>query len=135
MLNELDSLSEKITRLLRLVDSNRQTQTDRDAQLSRMRVERDEALTASHALRAERDALRQERDSLLAKIEDAQIKLNAILEKLPTPRDRSVVQHADGLAGVVPTTDDAHHPDHHEATSAETLAEQEPHVEGESYER
>lgn len=135
MLNELDSLSEKINRLLRLVDTNRQTQTDRDAQLSRMRVERDEALTASHALRAERDALRQERDSLLAKIEDAQIKLNAILEKLPTPRDRSAGQHADGLVGVVPAADDTHHPHHHEATGAEALAEQEPHVEGESYER
>ncbi|WP_347556099.1 ATPase [Robbsia sp. KACC 23696] len=133
MLNELDSLSEKITRLLRLVDNNRQTQADRDAQLNRMRVERDEALTASHALRADRDALRQERDALLAKIEDAQIKLNAILEKLPTPRDRGGVQHAndDGLnqAG------DAHHPNHHEATGAEALAEQEPHVEGESYGR
>ncbi|KKB65125.1 hypothetical protein WM40_00080 [Robbsia andropogonis] len=129
MLNELDSLSEKITRLLRLVDSNRQTLGDRETQLNRMRVERDEALTANHALRAERDALRQERDTLLAKIEDAQVKLNAILEKLPPPRDRNAAQQD----GADARADGNTH--HHDAAGAEVMAEQEPHVEGESYGR
>ena len=86
MLNDLDSLSENINRLLQTVQASHSALAEREGQLSRVRVERDEALTSTYALRAERDKLREERDALLSKIEDAQVKLNAILEKLPPPR-------------------------------------------------
>lgn len=86
MLNDLESLSDNINRLLHTVEASRGALVDREAQLARVRGERDEALTAALSLRAERDRLRDERDALLAKIEDAQVKLNAILEKLPAPR-------------------------------------------------
>ncbi|MCY0387443.1 ATPase [Robbsia sp. Bb-Pol-6] len=86
MLNDLESLSANINRLLHSVEAGKGALADREAQLARVRGERDEAMTAALALRAERDRLRDERDALLAKIEDAQVKLNAILEKLPVPR-------------------------------------------------
>ncbi|MGI4860437.1 MAG: ATPase [Janthinobacterium lividum] len=92
MLNDLESLSENINRLLHSVEASKGALAEREAQLVRVRGERDEAMTAALSLRAERDRLRDERDALLAKIEDAQIKLNAILEKLPVPR---AVEHGE----------------------------------------
>lgn len=146
MLNELDSLSENINRLLQSLESSRSALVERDGQLARVKVERDEALTTNRALRAERDALREECDSLLAKIEDAQIKLNAILEKLPRPRTATGDAAAEGLqagehAHAVDTQAEEH--DHlahpltesavdHAADHGTDIAH---HAEGETYER
>ena len=118
MLNELDSLSENINRLIHLVEGSRHTLAERDAQLARAKVERDEALTSNSTLRAERDKLRDERDALLSKIEDAQVKLNAILAKLPPPRVSPDAQ-----------------PDTDEALAHEDGVEHHQHAHGETYER
>jgi len=152
MLNELDSLSENINRLLQSLESSRGALAERDGQLARARVERDEALTTNRALRAERDALREECDSLLAKIEDAQIKLNAILEKLPRPRtlagdaadggtnvdsaQTSADTSTDTSANVASHTDEQ---DHHAHSLTESVVDHAAahahHAEGETYER
>lgn len=121
MLKDLESLSENINRLLHTVEAGKGALVEREAQLMRVRGERDEAMTAALSLRAERDRLRDERDALLAKIEDAQIKLNAILEKLPVPR---AAEHGG--------------PARHGgfAAAAEPLTEPHAqHAEGETYER
>jgi len=130
MLTELDSLSENINRLLQIVEGSQGALAEREAQLARVRVERDEALTTSRALRAERDTLRDERDALLAKIEDAQIKLNAILEKLPPPR--ASLDTTDGVTAAL--DDEASHVTHEGAADpdADHAAQ---HAEGETYER
>lgn len=132
MLTELDSLSENISRLLQIVEGSQGALAEREAQLARVRVERDEALTTGRALRAERDTLRDERDALLAKIEDAQIKLNAILEKLPPPR-----APLDATEGVTVADDESTHVTHEGAEDpahgdADHAAQ---HAEGETYER
>lgn len=126
MLNELDLLSENISRLLSSLETGRHSLAEREGQLARVRVERDEALTTNRALRAERDALREERDALLAKIEDAQIKLNAILEKLPQPRLPAVAlsDESDAPSEEAHADDASAHADHHAQ-----------HAEGETYER
>jgi chromosome segregation ATPase len=137
MLTELDSLSENINRLLQIVEGSQGALAEREAQLARVRVERDEALTTGHALRAERDTLRDERDALLAKIEDAQVKLNAILEKLPPPRmsldttDGVTAAPDDELPGVTHEVTD-HDVTHEGAADADHAAQ---HAEGETYER
>ena len=110
MLNELDSLSENINRLIHLVEGSRVALVERDAQLARAKIERDEALTSDSALRAERDKLRDERDALLSKIEDAQVKLNAILDKLPPPRVSPDAQR--GAHGELADEDGAEHTQH-----------------------
>jgi len=134
MLTELDSLSENISRLLQIVEGSQGALAEREAQLARVRVERDEALTTSRALRAERDTLRDERDALLAKIEDAQVKLNAILEKLPPPRvsaeaaDDANAALVDGDGGDTPISHVTHE-------GAAEHAHDAQHAEGETHER
>lgn len=123
MLKDLESLSDNINRLLHTVEAGKGTLAERDAQLTRVRGERDEAMTAALSLRAERDRLRDERDALLAKIEDAQIKLNAILEKLPVPRavaNNEPARHGGFIAAGDPLTGPHAHA---------------RHAEGETYER
>ena len=140
MLTELDSLSENISRLLQIVEGSQGALSERDAQLARVRVERDEALTTGRALRAERDTLRDERDALLAKIEDAQIKLNAILEKLPPPR-ASLESSAEGTGALNGDADADAPPTHESAPERADSTEQTEHehhaqhAEGETYER
>jgi len=94
MLSELDQLSQNISRLISISSRRIQAQRDTESQLALANSERDAARAALHeereiaraaleALQAERDALREDRDALAAKIDDAQVRLNAILEKLP----------------------------------------------------
>ena len=86
MLNELDQLSKNIGRLIAISGQHQHRLRDLESQLAHTRDERDGLHTEIEALRAERDALRAERDALSSKIDDAQVRLNAILEKLPHNR-------------------------------------------------
>ena len=83
MLSELEQLSQNISRLISLSSRRIQAHRDLEQQLAVAREERDAARAALEPLHAERDQLRDERDALAAKIDDAQVRLNAILEKLP----------------------------------------------------
>jgi uncharacterized coiled-coil DUF342 family protein len=100
MLNELDLLSQNIGRLIAISGQHQQRALDLESQLARAHEERDSLRGEAEALRSERDALRLERDALSSKIDDAQVRLNAILEKLPHSRiDESQL---DLLAPVAP---------------------------------
>jgi uncharacterized coiled-coil DUF342 family protein len=83
MLSELEHLSQNISRLIAISSRRVQMQQDLERQLAEVRGERDAARAALAPLATERDQLREERDALAAKIDDAQVRLNAILEKLP----------------------------------------------------
>jgi uncharacterized coiled-coil DUF342 family protein len=83
MLNELESLSENIGRLIKISERHHQAREALSAQLDELRTEYAASQDQLAQVREERDALQAERDSLSAKIDDAQVRLNAILEKLP----------------------------------------------------
>jgi uncharacterized protein (DUF3084 family) len=83
MLNELDALSQNIGRLIALSASHDQRRREAEHLLEAARTEREAVDAELEQTRRERDALRDERDALSAKIDDAQVRLNAILEKLP----------------------------------------------------
>jgi uncharacterized coiled-coil DUF342 family protein len=83
MLNELETLSQNIGRLIAVNERHQQARHALDEQLAQLRAENDAARAELSLLRDERNALQVERDSLIAKIDDAQVRLNAILEKLP----------------------------------------------------
>ncbi|CAB3682343.1 ATPase [Trinickia soli] len=83
MLNELETLSQNIGRLIAINERQQQARHALEEQLAQLRQE-NEAVHAELALvREARNALQAERDALVAKIDDAQVRLNAILEKLP----------------------------------------------------
>jgi uncharacterized coiled-coil DUF342 family protein len=92
MLNELESLSGNIGRLIQISERHNQARAALEAQLEQMRADFADVQAELVQMRQERDALQAERDSLSAKIDDAQVRLNAILEKLP--RGKSA-QHAE----------------------------------------
>jgi chromosome segregation ATPase len=92
MLNELESLSGNIGRLIQISERHNQARQALEAQLEQVRADYATIQAELAQTREERDALQAERDSLSAKIDDAQVRLNAILEKLP--RGKSA-QHAD----------------------------------------
>jgi uncharacterized coiled-coil DUF342 family protein len=83
MLNELETLSQNIGRLIAVNERHQQARHALEEQLAQARRENDAARAELALLRDERNALQAERDALLAKIDDAQVRLNAILEKLP----------------------------------------------------
>jgi len=83
MLNELESLSQNIGRLIKISERHRQAQAALEQQLDQLRAEFANAQGELKQVREERDTLAAERDSLSSKIDDAQVRLNAILEKLP----------------------------------------------------
>jgi uncharacterized coiled-coil DUF342 family protein len=83
MLNELESLSGNIGRLIQISERHNQARLALEAQLEELRIEYGNAQAELAQVRDERDMLQAERDSLSAKIDDAQVRLNAILEKLP----------------------------------------------------
>ena len=83
MLNELETLSQNIGRLIAINERHQQARHALEEQLAQLRAENDAARAELTLLREERNALQAERDALLAKIDDAQVRLNAILEKLP----------------------------------------------------
>ena len=83
MLNELESLSQNIGRLIAINERHQQARHALEEQLAHLRGEYDAARVELAQVRDERNALQAERDALIAKIDDAQVRLNAILEKLP----------------------------------------------------
>ncbi|MDR5736436.1 MULTISPECIES: ATPase [unclassified Caballeronia] len=91
MLNELESLSGNIGRLIKISERHNQARLALEAQLEQLRADYAGVQDELVQVRSERDALQAERDSLSAKIDDAQVRLNAILEKLP----RGKTQHAE----------------------------------------
>src|SRR5579859_52418 len=86
MLNELESLSGNIGRLIQISERHNQARAALEEQLELLRSDYANIQAELAQVREERDALQSERDSLSAKIDDAQVRLNAILEKLPRAR-------------------------------------------------
>lgn len=83
MLNELETLSQNIGRLIAINERQQQARHALEEQLAQLRKENETAHAELALLREARNALQAERDALVAKIDDAQVRLNAILEKLP----------------------------------------------------
>jgi uncharacterized coiled-coil DUF342 family protein len=92
MLNELESLSGNIGRLIQISERHNQARLALEAQLEQVRADFANVQAELVQMRHERDTLQAERDSLSAKIDDAQVRLNAILEKLPRGKSG---QHAE----------------------------------------
>jgi uncharacterized coiled-coil DUF342 family protein len=86
MLNELETLSRNIGRLVALNQRHHAETLRLEELLAQQRTEAEALRAELSQLRGERDALASERNTLSAKIDDAQVKLNAILEKLPHSR-------------------------------------------------
>jgi chromosome segregation ATPase len=117
MLNELESLSRNIGRLIKISERHHQAHNALALQLEQLRAEYANTQGELAAMREERDALVAERDSLSAKIDDAQIRLNAILEKLP--RAKAAPEPDNQLAllppdGIEPDTAESAHGALHE---------------------
>jgi chromosome segregation ATPase len=89
MLNELETLSQNIGKLISISQRHNEARVALEEQLAQSRAEVETTRTELAAVRDERDALQAERDALSAKIDDAQVRLNAILEKLPRARAHS----------------------------------------------
>lgn len=83
MLNELETLSQNIGLLIAINERHQQARHALEEQLAQLVADNDAARAELELVRDERNALQAERDTLLAKIDDAQVRLNAILEKLP----------------------------------------------------
>jgi len=89
MLTELESLSQNIGKLIAISQRHNEARLALEEQLALARASVDAAHAELAQVREERDALQSERDTLSAKIDDAQVRLNAILEKLPRARSSS----------------------------------------------
>jgi predicted nucleic acid-binding Zn-ribbon protein len=83
MLNELENLSVNIGRLIDVNRREHETGAALCAELTQLRAQCAAMNTELEQVRSERDALQAERDTLADRIADAQVRLNAILEKLP----------------------------------------------------
>jgi len=83
MLNELESLSQNIGRLIKISERHHHARHALEEQLEQLRADYAAVQGELAQMREERDTLQTERDTLSAKIDDAQVRLNAILEKLP----------------------------------------------------
>ncbi|WP_296657913.1 ATPase [Paraburkholderia sp.] len=86
MLNELETLSQNIGRLIEINRLHHEARQALEAQLAQLQSQCDATRAELEQVREERNALQAERDALSAKIDDAQVRLNAILEKLPRAR-------------------------------------------------
>jgi len=80
MLNELEQLAGKIARVLRHADALA-------AENQRLRAEVERLQAEAEASKTERDAMVADRSVLNAKIEEAQLRIQSILDKLPTATD------------------------------------------------
>lgn len=118
MLNELESLSGNIGRLIQISERHNQARAALEEQLELLRNDYANIQAELAQVRDERDALQSERDSLSAKIDDAQVRLNAILEKLPRAKSG---QHAESDNQLDLLEADSHHA--HEAHEAEMHGE------------
>lgn len=118
MLNELESLSQNIGRLIKISERHHQAHDAIVQQLDQLRAEFAGAQEELAQMREERDALMAERDSLSAKIDDAQVRLNAILEKLPRAKSAPEPDNQLALlppdASIEPDTAEAAHGALHE---------------------
>jgi uncharacterized coiled-coil DUF342 family protein len=86
MLTELESLSQNIGRLIEISQRHHEARRALEDQLAQARAECESTRAELEQMREERNALQAERDTLSSKIDDAQVRLNAILEKLPRAR-------------------------------------------------
>ncbi|WP_027816634.1 hypothetical protein [Paraburkholderia bannensis] len=86
MLNELETLSQNIGRLIEINQRHHEARVALEEQLAQLQAQCEATRAELEQVREERDALQAERDGLSAKIDDAQVRLNAILEKLPRAR-------------------------------------------------
>ncbi|PLZ00506.1 ATPase [Burkholderia sp. WAC0059] len=86
MLNELETLSQNIGRLIEINQRHHEARVALEGQLAQLRAQCETTQAELEQVRQERNALQSERDTLSAKIDDAQVRLNAILEKLPRAR-------------------------------------------------
>lgn len=111
MLNDLDSLSHNIGRLLDASERSRVRVQQLEQQLAEASAERDAKAQALSEAEQAADTLRAERDVLAAKIDEAQDKLRAILERLPyAPQpEAGAAAHAEGQAPAA--SDDTAQPD------------------------
>ena len=89
MLNELETLSQNIGRLIEINQRHHEARIALEEQLAQLHAQCDATRAELEQVREERNALQAERDALSAKIDDAQVRLNAILEKLPRSRAQS----------------------------------------------
>jgi len=89
MLNELESLSQNIGRLIKISERHHHARHALEEQLEQLRADYAAVQGELAQMREERDTLQTERDTLSAKIDDAQVRLNAILEKLPRARSHA----------------------------------------------
>jgi chromosome segregation ATPase len=89
MLNELETLSQNIGRLIEINQRHHEARLALEEQLVEARAQCEATQAELDQLREERNALQAERDALSAKIDDAQVRLNAILEKLPRARSHA----------------------------------------------
>ncbi|WP_066731963.1 hypothetical protein [Cupriavidus sp. D384] len=80
MLNELEQLAAKIGRVLHHADTLA-------AENQRLRAEIDRLQAEASTLRADREAMAADRELLNIKIEEAQLRIQSILDKLPTASD------------------------------------------------
>ncbi|TXI80605.1 MULTISPECIES: hypothetical protein [unclassified Cupriavidus] len=80
MLTELEQLAAKIGRVLHHADTLA-------AENQRLRAEIDRLQAEAGQLRGEREAMAADRELLNIKIEEAQLRIQSILDKLPTASD------------------------------------------------
>lgn len=97
MLNELEQLAGKIARVLRHADALAAENQRLRAEVERLQAEADVAKT-------ERDAMLADRSVLNAKIEEAQLRIQSILDKLPTGTDTRQLDLLGQSAGATDTT-------------------------------
>jgi len=102
MLNELETLSQNIGRLIEINQRHHEARLSLEAQLAQLQAQCDATRAELEQTRGERNALQAERDGLSAKIDDAQVRLNAILEKLPRARAQGEPDNQLDLLGAAP---------------------------------
>ncbi|SAL01284.1 ATPase [Caballeronia calidae] len=122
MLNELESLSGNIGRLIQISERHKQAHQALQEQLEQLRADYANVQAELVQVREERDALQSERDSLSAKIDDAQVRLNAILEKLPRAKSEQHAESDNQLDLLEADSQEAHeaelHGEHHQGEKA-----------------
>jgi uncharacterized coiled-coil DUF342 family protein len=123
MLNELESLSGNIGRLIQISERHNQARAALQEQLEQLRTEYANLQADLAQVREERDTLQSERDSLSAKIDDAQVRLNAILEKLPRGKSANQGEADHQLDLLEADSKDAHERAHAHASEAEMHGE------------
>jgi len=122
MLNELESLSGNIGRLIQISERHNQARQALKDQLEQLRADYANVQAELAQVREERDTLQSERDSLSAKIDDAQVRLNAILEKLPRAKSGQHDEADNQLDLLEADSREAHeaelHGEHHQGEKA-----------------